>query len=467
MFGHKLLFFVFYANLFILKSFSFQSAAKVYINNPNLTKTSISLTNPELNALLSYKLNISNFETLPKSLDQSTTKGQIIFGNPHLDLPDVEVEIKSKLILLIYGSDGQNLLPDDFSNLYQSFNLPNPPESICFDALMSTYIGRLVDNFKIPISQVFGVENFLKAYHDGLGGGILDNLEDWAQDWTESTSKWIEWGKVFAKNIENENSNDQIIEKEKYSQWLKNLDSSDPSVQQLIQDLKTLDDFTEKVSSSPPRISLLRLSSLQSIQRRYGENSIQYRSAVSALKSFISHSLSASSNFEKVVIALPGQPTHTRLAKKTHLSVLTPFQTSETSFVRRDLINRRREIFGSGSGTPIISSSQQCYESISECEKQTNSCNSHGECRQGQKTTGGKCFVCSCHKAKDSNGKLVKWSGETCQKRDISNEFVLLTGSTIGLIFMFFMAIALLFSIGSEGLPQQLSSVSGSNKKMD
>lgn len=177
----------------------------------------------------------------------------------------------------------------------------------------------------------------------------------------------------------------------------------------------------ESLAKSSPQVSLLRLSGLEQIVRQHGPQSAQYRTACSTLKKFLEAVLTSTIDSTTILIAVPPKPVHTRLGKRTSFSLLAPFQTTESSFVSRSLLDRRSEIFGDASKSmPIISSTRQCYTNASECESSTNTCNGHGTCVSGQKTSGGTCFVCKCGQAKDTKGKVVGWSGEMCQKQDVS-----------------------------------------------
>ncbi|KAH9821559.1 hypothetical protein DFH28DRAFT_1078888 [Melampsora americana] len=244
----------------------------------------------------------------------------------------------------------------------------------------------------------------------------------------------------------------------KYSRWLTEYGAMDVSAKQFIQDLEMLDAYQESITSTSslePQLTLFRLSGLEQIVRQHGQHSPQYRLASSTLKKFLDGILSTPTESQTILIAVPPKPAHTRLGKRTSLSLLAPFQTSESSFVSRSLLDRRSEIFA-GTSPKIVSSTRACYSNVTDCEENTKTCNGHGSCVMGQRSSGGNCFICECKKEK-KDGKVIGWS---C-------EFVLISGSVIGLIIAFSMAIALLFSIGAEGLPQQLASVSGSNKKND
>ena len=64
----------------------------------------------------------------------------------------------------------------------QSFSIPNPPDTLSFDALMSIYVGRIVDTLRVPIGTIYGVKEVVQAYHDGMGLDLRTNLEEWAAD---------------------------------------------------------------------------------------------------------------------------------------------------------------------------------------------------------------------------------------------------------------------------------------------
>ncbi|POV96538.1 hypothetical protein PSHT_15084 [Puccinia striiformis] len=420
---------------------------------------------------LSHRLNISQFESLPTSLNPTTSKYEafsailtLIYRSSKIPLlleNVINCSLLSMVTMVRVESNTHTylkrkthetdyihtaVLPEEFVNRSQKFKIPNPPDTLSFDALISIYIGRIVDSLRVTIDSIGGVKDFIQAYHDGMGLEISNfNILEWAADWADSIPDWINWLQNFHL-----------------------------AAYQIIEDLKTLDEY--KIRSTEQPITFMRLSGLQQVRRKHGESSIQYRTSESAMRELFKKMLitdQVESSDSITVIGIPAQPIHSRLDKRTNLSILSPFKTSESSFIKRELIERRRLIFGTNQlhGIPIIPSSRPCFTTQTECKSKTSSCNGNGECVQGQKTSGGKCFVCSCSKSADSKtGKVVYWSGDSCQKRDISSGFVLLSGTAFILIIFFAIAVKLLISVGSENLPQQLASINGhiqQNKKQD
>ncbi|KAI9618544.1 hypothetical protein H4Q26_012365 [Puccinia striiformis f. sp. tritici PST-130] len=399
-----------------------QLSATLYLNQKQdkNSEQQLSLSTSELNAILSHRLNISQFESLPTSLNPTTSKYEVILGNPHSNLPIFEDSASSRkrnqLFIALYGNDGQTVLPEEFVNRSQKFKIPNPPDTL--------------------------IKDFIQAYHDGMGLEISNvNILEWAADWADSIPDWINWLQKFSSGKIDEYpkliiQSDDDIPEIKFGKMIQEYGTLDAAAYQIIEDLKTLDEY--KIRSTEQPITFMRLSGLQQVRRKHGESSIQYRTKSSDCIT---------------VIGIPAQPIHSRLDKRTNLSILSPFKTSESSFIKRELIERRRSIFGTNQlhGIPIIPSSRPCFTTQTECKSKTSSCNGNGECVQGQKTSGGKCFVCSCSKSADSKtGKVVYWSGDSCQKRDISSGFVLLSGTAFILIIFFAIAVKLLISVGSE-----------------
>jgi len=444
-----------------------QFNANLYLttNSPTEEKNKHSLSTPEFNAILSHKLNISNFENLPPSLYPSTQKAQLVLGNSHANIPPSTPSQQPKLLIALYGNDGQSVLPDEFLARSESFSIPNPPDVLSFDALIAVYIGRIVDSLRLPIDSIFGVKDFLLAYHNGMGLHLPTNIRDWAADWSASLPDWIHWIEAFPSH-DHHSINPETLFGHKINQY----GSLDAPARQFLEDLKTLDDFVHKSSWGP--VSFLRLSGLQQVRQRHGESSVQYRSCTTAMKSALGDVLKEAGEreMETMVVGVPGQQQQGRLGKRTALSILAPFKTSELSFVPRELIHRRRSVFGSqaAGAIPIIPSSRKCFPSIAECQASTDACNRHGSCIEGLKTSGGKCVVCVCQKSTDSkSGQVSYWSGDSCQKLDISSGFVLLVGSAVAMLILFALAVRLLASVGAESLPQQLASIHGHSKKLD
>ncbi|KAL8381881.1 hypothetical protein RB595_005906 [Gaeumannomyces hyphopodioides] len=100
-----------------------------------------------------------------------------------------------------------------------------------------------------------------------------------------------------------------------------------------------------------------------------------------------------------------------------------------------------------------------CFASLSACQNATAGCSGHGGCLNkftGTNASVSKgepvCFSCHCLPTKEGNTRAF-WGGKTCQKRDISTPFWLITFLTVSLIGMVSMAIGMLFTVGEESLP--------------
>lgn len=131
---------------------------------------------------------------------------------------------------------------------------------------------------------------------------------------------------------------------------------------------------------------------------------------------------------------------------------------------------------------PVRGILPNCFESKSACEKTTNSCSGHGECkllRKGRGSGGNQisvdCFGCACvptikhsgeDKGMESKRQVTYWGGPACQKKDISVQFWLFVGSGVLLAFLVASGIGMLYSMGSEELPSVIGAgVSGPVRK--
>jgi len=75
------------------------------------------------------------------------------------------------------------------------------------------------------------------------------------------------------------------------------------------------------------------------------------------------------------------------------------------------------------------------------------------------------CFVCACSTTKDSMGRTENWAGEACERKDVSGPFVLLAGTTIGLLIVIVGSIGLLYKVGETALPSTLTGNVGGLKR--
>lgn len=131
---------------------------------------------------------------------------------------------------------------------------------------------------------------------------------------------------------------------------------------------------------------------------------------------------------------------------------------------------------------PVRGILPNCFDTLSACQKTTNNCTGHGQCKLLHKARGsGKdrqsvdCYGCACSptvehvgedKGMESKRKVTYWGGPACQKKDISVQFWLFVGSGVGLAFLVASGIGMLYSMGSEELPSVIGAgVSGPARK--
>ncbi|KAF2468070.1 uncharacterized protein BDR25DRAFT_344386 [Lindgomyces ingoldianus] len=130
-------------------------------------------------------------------------------------------------------------------------------------------------------------------------------------------------------------------------------------------------------------------------------------------------------------------------------------------------------LFESG---PVLGILPRCFESLSDCKKQTHNCTGHGKCdllhkgETGKDATVQDCYGCRCDATViDTEGggsKTTYWGGPACQKKDVSVPFWLFAGSGVLMAFLISAGIGMLYSIGNEELPSVIGAgVSGPVRK--
>lgn len=83
--------------------------AQIYVHPALSSSKPVSLTAGEANAVLSHRLGISTYETLPKGLTAGSKKGQIVFGDARGEIG--EQQKGPKVVMVVYGSDGRGPSP--------------------------------------------------------------------------------------------------------------------------------------------------------------------------------------------------------------------------------------------------------------------------------------------------------------------------------------------------------------------
>lgn len=203
-------------------------------------------------------------------------------------------------------------------------------------------------------------------------------------------------------------------------------------------EISTLLDFVESDSTSG-RFGAFELKGLGEIQRAFGSGSEQYRIAADSLQAVIQSAIAKGS---------------------INLAVLTHTPDSRV----------KREPQQSPIPSPLpnqpISSISTCHDSQETCGNVTSSCSGRGQCVEISKA-GRTCFICACAATKDEKGRTQNWAGEACERKDVSGPFVLLAGTTIGLLIVIIGSIGLLYKVGEIALPSTLTGNVGGGLKND
>ncbi|GAA5880143.1 hypothetical protein JCM3774_004163, partial [Rhodotorula dairenensis] len=122
--------------------------------------------------------------------------------------------------------------------------------------------------------------------------------------------------------------------------------------------------------------------------------------------------------------------------------------------------------------TFLVPSSYRCFPSRAELVNLTASCLGHGKPVKGLTTRsdlaeGAECWVCKCGTTTDEEtGKKTRWTGQGCEKVDLSSDFALLSLTTLGLVGVVALSVGLLYSIGSQELPGTLGAVGGDGGRL-
>ncbi|QRV79466.1 hypothetical protein RhiJN_07481 [Ceratobasidium sp. AG-Ba] len=133
------------------------------------------------------------------------------------------------------------------------------------------------------------------------------------------------------------------------------------------------------------------------------------------------------------------------------LSVIIKPRSSVHSHESRAAPIERRA--GSPGGLPIYS----CFADASTCGNATSACSGRGSCVSVMRA-GKTCYTCKCSPSKSEDGmSTTYWAGERCERKDVSSPFVLLVGTVVGIMFVAFGSVALLYGVGDEKLPQTLT----------
>jgi len=304
----------------------------------------------------------------------------------------------------------------------------------------------------------------------------------------EMVGEWIHTGEKFL-HLKGEDVSPQVEPPRTFKPLLDILDFADESASAFVKELQNMDDFVESLISgqkkqvqhdgfevenlnSVPSISALRFQGLQDIALKHGQSSDQFKGASQIFSQTLEAATSAftkasdGKSAKMIYVQVPQQSTPFHLLHRRSTDPISAFRTSARYLP--SLQARQDSEDDAKLPKPIISSSSSCFESQDVCRNQTGDCSGgRGSCVKAIKAGLGArddCWTCSCRSTVE-DGKKKTWGGSTCQKEDLSGDFVLLAGSTIALILATFAAVMFLYYVGEVELPSQLASVGSGLKR--
>ncbi|KAI0029473.1 hypothetical protein K488DRAFT_80151 [Vararia minispora EC-137] len=201
-----------------------------------------------------------------------------------------------------------------------------------------------------------------------------------------------------------------------------------PSTELFLSSLSPVVAFLEEPTTG--KFGVFSVRGLDAIATSYGKDSDRYRLAVETLRATLSSAL-VHPTLRLVVLTSP---------VVSHIAGHDKRQNGPTSVAT----------------PPQLVSDAVCFASEDACTNATGGCSGHGSCAPAHKA-GKECFVCACTTTKSETGRTQSWVGASCERQDVSGSFVLLAGTTVGLLVIVFGSVSLLWSMGSHELPSVLT----------
>ncbi|GAA95169.1 uncharacterized protein L969DRAFT_19353 [Mixia osmundae IAM 14324] len=331
--------------------------------------------------------------------------------------------------------------------------MTDAPSTAAFDALIATYLTQFAEIFGIHLSSIRGFQEFsthAQGVRDWLSGQVSDGLF-WASRLVRGSARVEQPIKAAG-------------------QWLNQLDflSDSASTGEFVAELNQIDHFVESLSArreARSSVSAMRFQALSKLEAELGSDSSEFKQArslfeqiLTAAKEAYARATNDAAQVITMVVPRDAKPRHN--TKITRRALVQPFSTHP----RRGYSKRQDDDKPAPSTTPVVASYRSCYDSQSSCENSTSTCNGHGSCVSGVQYGKTGCWTCACSPTTE-DGKTTVWSGETCQKMDISSPFVLLAGITIVLILSVAASVVLLYQVGEAELPSTLAAVGGLHKR--
>ncbi|KAK2464188.1 hypothetical protein APHAL10511_003645 [Amanita phalloides] len=211
--------------------------------------------------------------------------------------------------------------------------------------------------------------------------------------------------------------------------------------------ISQLNDLSSFFDSKESGFAAIELRDLWRIRLEHGPDSHQYTNAARHIRSFLGRVISRTDKLRLAVLTFDANDRHKRdVVPRQEQSPLPPNQPQPQQ---------------------PIGSISTCFATQDTCKNVTNSCSGRGQCVEASKA-GRTCFVCSCSTTRTGNGANVKtdiWVGESCERKDISAPFVLLTGSVVVLVVLVIGSISVLSGVGYTELPSTLLSTTVMSKR--
>ncbi|KTW30727.1 hypothetical protein T552_00439 [Pneumocystis carinii B80] len=337
-----------------------------------------SLTPEEARQVLAHMLGVSRFHKL--GFQGQSTK--ILDKKEMLNEENLWKEMENHMIITLAGVIDYKM----FYKQHPLFTIENSPSSEAYNYLIKRLLGQFNQLTGLSLEHLYG---------NMYGGGLfLIPPIMGIHDQIQHAPSLEMFEKIFDK---------------KYSGIF---DLQYKEDRCFLSEILSLDSFISALSNSSElstnKLISAHLSSLEVLYHQYGIYSKQYTVASEATSFIINQISKKMPNTTFIVLLLPPKP----IIKNT--------------LIRRAEIEN---VFGDDHTAPSLKELRNiyphCFSTKEDCEKLTNYCSNHGNCEKylGQE----ECYTCQCFPTSTNttgNGKKVfYWSGNLCQKRDISFEF--------------------------------------------
>lgn len=380
----------------------------------------------DANALISAFLSIEEYEMLREGLE---VPDQLTFGAEHASAPS-----EAPLLILADKLGREGSIEDYVSQgtlearPHHRLQVSRTPETATWRALMHRYTERL--------GEKFGLTHAVKAKvsteeHDHVKRYLL-----------------------APGSLNGEVAFDASMQDEAFARYFQSL--------------------AELASIETQGTTQVRLTGLSDIAHKFGRESSELRDAKEMMRLSVDSVVTSHSGKVAFVLAppshRPSQKGHKHLRGSSSLDIFSTFPRGHRHARRQDGSDLT---FASEGVSFLVPTTSQCFASAEACTEGTNACSGHGTCvagkragikgKAGSNDSSTECFVCRCGVTKEGDaGRPQYWSGEFCQKKDVSSQFFLIVGSTVTLILIAVAAIGLLSSVGAEPLPSTLGALGGS-----